>query len=67
VGPDDRAIHDRAGLVDLNLKLAEDGFPALFASPVGESIVHALPGAEPLGQIAPRQAGLCPEKDGFDE
>jgi hypothetical protein len=64
---DDRAIDDGAGLVDFNLKLFEDGFPALLAGPVGESIVDALPGAEPLGQIAPGQTGLCPMKDGFDE
>jgi hypothetical protein len=63
----DGAINDRTDLIDLKLQLAEDRRPVALSSPVCEAVVHALPRAEPLGQIAPRQAGFRSKENGFHE
>ena len=63
----DRPIDDGSGLINLELKLAEDRRPVALPGPVRESVEDAFPRSEPLGQVAPRQAGLGPKKHRFDE
>jgi hypothetical protein len=63
----DGAIDYRAGFIDLELQLSEDRRPVPLLCPVGEAVEDALPGAEPLGQIAPWQARLRSEEHGLDE
>jgi len=61
------AIDNRAGLIDINLKVAKNGSPMTLACPVREPVVHAFPESEALGQITPGKARLGPVQDGVDE
>ena len=64
---DYRPVDDGADLIVLELKLLEDEFPHASVCRVGETIVDRLPRAEPFGEIAPWNAGLCAVKDRVDE
>ena len=60
-------VDDGADLIVFELKLLEDKLPHASVCPVGEAIVDRLPRAEPFGEIAPGNAGLCAVKDRVDE
>ena len=60
-------VDDGADLIVFELKRLEDKLPHAWVCPVGEAIVDRLPRAEPFGEIAPGNAGLCAVKDRVDE
>ena len=64
---DDGAVDDRADIVDFELELAEYEVPVPFLRPVGEAVVHRLPGTESLRQVTPRAARLGAIEHGVDE
>ena len=63
----DRAIDDRADVIDLVLQRPEDRGPVSLPRPVVEAVVDGLPRPEALRQISPRAACLRSVEDGVYE
>jgi hypothetical protein len=61
------AICNRGCVIDVDAKLSEDLSPAILLTPVSEAVVNALPVAEPLRQVTPRDARPGSENDSVDE
>lgn len=65
--PDDSGVEQRADVVYLDLDFLEDALPNAPCCPPSEAVVHGLPGAVPLVEISPRNAGTHPPKDCVNE
>src|SRR5205085_8853637 len=67
MGAHDGAIDHRIFVVGIGRELLEDALPDTGFGPAGEAPVHVVPVAEPLWQIAPRDAGTVAIQPRFDE
>ena len=67
MGAHDGAVDHRVFVVGIGRELLEDALPDAGFGPAGEAPVHVVPVAEPLGQVAPRDAGTVAIQHRFDE
>ena len=65
--PDDGGVHEGAGVIDFDGELLEEPLPDAALRPPCKPVVDGLPGAEPLGKIAPGNAGPDSPDDRVDE
>jgi hypothetical protein len=67
VCPDDRAINEGTDIVEFYSQLLEQPFPHATLRPTSEAVVHGLPAAIPLRDVAPGRARLQAPHHGVDE
>ena len=67
MGAHDGAVEHRVFVVSIPCEMLENPLPDPRPGPAAEPPMHILPITEPLGQIAPGDAGTVAVKNGLDE